>query len=163
MSSIVISCRLVQIQLRGTDLINEHKIAGVSLWIADGTGNAFREVGDIAGLDRYPLTAQVNLALAFETHHGSVSHVVIVEGTFLARRERQHVDALGLKTIPRPRDQPRTHIVGRDFDPVIQVSDRAVRADLVVTPKARAPLFVNNKNPPSASCYTATRVIDNSI
>src|ERR1043166_8188663 len=50
-SSIVISCWLVQIELRGTDLIDEHKIAGVSLWIADGTGNAFREVDDIARFD----------------------------------------------------------------------------------------------------------------
>ena len=39
-SWIVISGRLVQIELRGTELINEHKIAGVCLWIADGTGNA---------------------------------------------------------------------------------------------------------------------------
>jgi hypothetical protein len=51
-------------------------------WIADGTGNAFREVGDIARFDLYPFASDVHLALAFETHNGFVSHVVIVERTF---------------------------------------------------------------------------------
>ena len=80
----------------------------------------------------------------------------------LARRERQNVNALGLETVPRPRNQPRTHTLRRDFISVIQVPYRAVRSNLVVGAKARAPFFVNHKNPPSASCYTAIRLIDNS-
>src|SRR5207244_345491 len=102
-SSIVIACRLVQIELWGTDLIDEHEVARVSPWIAERAGNAFREVGDIAGLHPHPLAAEVDLALTFEADHRLIRHVVLVERAFLARRERQHVNALGLETVARPR------------------------------------------------------------
>jgi hypothetical protein len=52
--------------------------------------------------------------------------------------------------------------MGRDFDSVIEVSDRAVRANLIMRAKTRAPFFVDHKHSPSASCYTAIHVIDNS-
>src|SRR5437016_3764341 len=90
-TSIVIARRLVYVELRRTDLIHEHEVARVSLWIAHRAGNASRKVGNVSGLDLHPFAAQMHLALTLETEHRLVGHVVLVERTFLARRERQHV------------------------------------------------------------------------
>jgi hypothetical protein len=108
-----------------------------------------------------PLASQINLALAFEADHRLVRHVVIVAHAFLSRREGQNVNAFSLETVTGQCDQTGAHVLRGNFYPVVQIPDRAARSDLVVTPKTRAPFFVNHKNPPRASCYTATRVIDN--
>jgi hypothetical protein len=65
---------------------------------------------------------------------------------FLAGREREHVNAFGLKTIPWPRNQSGTHIMRGNFNPVVQTPDRAARPNLVVSSKACAPFFVNHKS-----------------
>jgi hypothetical protein len=70
-------------------------------------------------------SAQVHLALTFKADHRFVRHVVLVTRALLAWSERQHMNALGLKTIPRPRNEPRTHTMRGNFNSVIHVSDRA--------------------------------------
>jgi hypothetical protein len=55
------------------------------------------------------------------------------------------MNAFGLKTIPRPCDQPGSHTVLDNFDPVIQLPDCAVRSNFVKGAKAGAPFFVNHK------------------
>ena len=142
---------------------DEHEVARVSLWIAHRAGNASRKVGNVSGLDLHPFAAQMHLALTLETEHRLVGHVVLVERTFLARRERQHVNALGLKTIPRPRNQPRMHTLRSNFNSVIQVTDRAARTNFVVGAKTRAPFFINHKILRAHRYYSARHLIDNSI
>src|SRR5689334_17968614 len=125
MRLVVISCSFIKIELWRTDLVDQYKVARISLRISNSPGYPFWEVGDIPGSHLDPFAADVDLTFAFETHHGFVRHVVIVQSAFLARTEHQHVDTLGLKSIPRPRNQPRAHILCGDFYSVVQVPDRA--------------------------------------
>src|SRR5437763_554719 len=81
-------------------------------------------------------------AVTFAAHHRPVGHIVLVSPAFLVRREPQNVNAFSLETVARPRDQPGAYALRGNFNPVVQISDRATRSNLLITPETRVPFFV---------------------
>src|SRR5207244_10082998 len=127
---------------RWTDLSDHNKVGGIRLGVTKRVGDAFWKVGDIAGFDRDPLAAQVNLTVALQADHRLVGHIVLVAHTFFAWREGKNVNAFGLKTIAGPCNQAGSNTLCGNLDSVIKIGDGAVRPDLVVRPKPSVPFSI---------------------
>ena len=80
----------------------------------------WREERHVAGPEPHPLAAYIGLALALHGEHRLLGHAVAVHLGPPTGLKSEHMQALGLKTVAGPCNQPSGDTVDRDLDAVIE-------------------------------------------